>query len=56
MVESAALLVGEVIPEQPIRQWIAGFLEREGILERDKDACMDAGDRAKQESEPKTVT
>jgi hypothetical protein len=35
---------------------VAGFLEREGILERDEDNCMAAGDRAKQEPEPKTVT
>jgi hypothetical protein len=35
---------------------VAGFLEREGILERDEDDCMDAGGRAKQEPEPKTVT
>ncbi|MEJ2612285.1 MAG: hypothetical protein P8179_20020 [Candidatus Thiodiazotropha sp.] len=57
MVESAALLVDEVIPEQQelielvhtISQWVAGFLERKGILERDEDDCMDAGGRAKQE-------
>ena len=35
---------------------VAGFLEREGILERDEDDCMDAGGRAKQEPEPRTVT
>ena len=35
---------------------VAGFLEREGMLERDEDDCMDAGGRAKQEPEPKTVT
>ncbi len=39
-----------------ISQRVAGFLEREGILERDEDDCMDAGGRAKQEPEPKTVT
>jgi S-ribosylhomocysteine lyase LuxS involved in autoinducer biosynthesis len=35
---------------------VAGFLQREGILERDEDDCMDAGGRAKQEPEPKTAT
>ncbi|MEJ2455953.1 MAG: hypothetical protein P8103_17620 [Candidatus Thiodiazotropha sp.] len=35
---------------------VAGFLEREGILERAEDDCMDAGGSAKQEPEPKTVT
>jgi ribosomal protein S27E len=35
---------------------VAGFLEREGILECDEDDCMDAGGRAKQEPEPKAVT
>ena len=39
-----------------ISRRVAGFLEREGILERDEDDCMDAGGRAKQEPEPKTVT
>lgn len=34
---------------------VAGLLEREGILERDEDDCMDAGGRAKQEPEPRTV-
>jgi hypothetical protein len=33
-----------------ISQRVAGFLER------DEDDCMDAGGRAKQEPEPKTVT
>ncbi len=35
---------------------VAGFLEREGSLERDEDDCRDAEGRAKQELEPKTVT
>jgi hypothetical protein len=39
-----------------ISQRVAGFLEREGILESDEDDCMDAGGRAKQEPEPRTVT
>jgi hypothetical protein len=34
---------------------VARFLERQGILERDEDGCMDAGGSAKQEPEPKTV-
>ena len=38
-----------------IRSWRI-CLEREGILERDEDDCRDAGGRAKQEPEPKTVT
>jgi hypothetical protein len=58
MTESAALLVDEVLPEQQelielvrtISQRMAGFLQR------DEDACMDAGGRAKQEPEPKTDT
>jgi hypothetical protein len=29
---------------------VAGFLEREGILERDEDDCMEAGGRAAQEA------
>jgi len=29
---------------------VAGFLERQGILERDEDDCMDAGGRATQEA------
>jgi hypothetical protein len=35
---------------------VSGYLERQGILERDGDDCMDAGGRAKQEPEPRTVT
>ncbi len=49
MVESAALLVDEILPQQPMRQWVLSvpfqpiakrigrYLERQGLLERDAE-------------------
>jgi hypothetical protein len=37
MAESAALLVDDVLPHEPISQRVAGFLEREGLLVTDND-------------------
>jgi len=38
-----------------IARRVGRFLERQGLLERDADDCMDAGGRAMQEQLPRTA-
>lgn len=48
MADSVTLLVDEVLPHQPMRQWVLSvpfplrvgrYLERQGLLERDTGNC-----------------